>query len=172
MSANPYHLEGPALVSFSGGRTSGYLLAQILQAHGGILPPDVRVASANTGREHSGTLRFVHEVATRWRVKIHWVEWRATPPQVENCFGFRGWLTANDPHGLMIDPAEFAEVGPNSACGDGEPFAAVIAMKRAIPNGRARWRRLWLDPGAGHTAAISSRSAYAPTRSRAASPKR
>lgn len=33
--ANPYHIEGPALISVSGGRTSGFMLRQILDAHGG-----------------------------------------------------------------------------------------------------------------------------------------
>ena len=32
---NPYLIEGPAVISFSGGRTSGYMLKHILDAHGG-----------------------------------------------------------------------------------------------------------------------------------------
>jgi hypothetical protein len=34
---NPYLIEAPALISFSGGRTSGYMLKQIIEAYGGIL---------------------------------------------------------------------------------------------------------------------------------------
>ena len=32
---NPYLLDLPAVVSFSGGRTSGFMLRHILDAHGG-----------------------------------------------------------------------------------------------------------------------------------------
>jgi hypothetical protein len=66
---NPYLIEGPALISFSGGRTSGYMLWQILDAHGGTLPDDVHVCFANTGKEREETLRFVHECETRWGVR-------------------------------------------------------------------------------------------------------
>jgi len=48
---SPYFCHGPTLVSFSGGRTSAYMLFQVLWAHGGVLPDYVIVAFANTGRE-------------------------------------------------------------------------------------------------------------------------
>lgn len=38
LSANPFYVEGPAVVSFSGGRTSAFMLRQILDAAGGTLP--------------------------------------------------------------------------------------------------------------------------------------
>lgn len=47
---NPYLISGPALVSFSGGRTSAFLLARILDAHGGGLPDDVIPAFCHSGR--------------------------------------------------------------------------------------------------------------------------
>lgn len=47
---NPCKIEGPAVISFSGGRTSGMMLRAILDAHGGTLPADVRVLFANTGK--------------------------------------------------------------------------------------------------------------------------
>lgn len=112
--ASPYLIEGPALVSFSGGRTSAYMLWHILQAHGGKLPADVVVAFANTGKEREETLRFVHECETRWGVKVHWLEWRDTE-------------------------AGFEEVGYNSASRDGEPFAALIAKRGFVPNGVTRF---------------------------------
>lgn len=111
---NPYLITGPALVSFSGGRTSAYMLYQILQAHGGKLPNDVIVAFANTGKEREETLRFVHECSTRWNVKVHWIEWRRGKPG-------------------------FEEVGFNSASRAGEPFDDLIAWKQRLPNSFERW---------------------------------
>ena len=52
---NPYKIPRPALISFSGGRTSGFMLHNIIQAYGGKLPDDIHVVFANTGKE--GRLR-------------------------------------------------------------------------------------------------------------------
>ena len=71
--SDPFRIEGPAVVSFSGGRTSGYMLWRILQAHGGLLPDDVHVIFADTGQEHARTYDFVRHCADRWDVKIEWV---------------------------------------------------------------------------------------------------
>ncbi|ESY88345.1 hypothetical protein X739_00625 [Mesorhizobium sp. LNHC220B00] len=116
---NPYLVTGPALISFSGGRTSGYMLHQIVQAHGGTLPDDVIVAFANTGKEKEETLRFVHECGTRWGVRIRWVEYR--PDNKESKY------------------VAFEEVGFNSASRQGEPFKALIDVKRRLPNTHERW---------------------------------
>jgi 3'-phosphoadenosine 5'-phosphosulfate sulfotransferase (PAPS reductase)/FAD synthetase len=114
MTVHPaYRIEGPALISFSGGRTSAFMLHEILRAHDGQLPPDVVVAFANTGKEREETLRFVHECGSRWAVKVHWLEWRP--------------------------PASFEEVGFNSASRDGEPFAEMIRRKQYLPNVSMRY---------------------------------
>lgn len=113
MSANPYLITGPALISFSGGRTSAYMLCQILDAHGGTLPDDVHVCFANTGKEREETLRFVHECESRWNVRVHWLERD----------GKQG----------------FEEVGFNSASRSGEPFAALILEKSYLPNAVTRF---------------------------------
>lgn len=68
---DPFRIDGPAIVSFSGGRTSGRMLFEIVNAHGGMLPSDVKVVFCNTGKEREETLRFVHECSSRWGVKIH-----------------------------------------------------------------------------------------------------
>jgi 3'-phosphoadenosine 5'-phosphosulfate sulfotransferase (PAPS reductase)/FAD synthetase len=112
--SNPYLITGPALISFSGGRTSAFMLWQILQAHGGTLPDDVVVAFANTGKEREETLRFVHECGSRWGATVQWVEWRDGGPG-------------------------FERVGFNSASRLGEPFTALIAKKQRLPSGRERW---------------------------------
>ena len=45
---NPYLITEPTCVSFSGGRTSGFMLYQVLQAHNGKLPDEAIVCFANT----------------------------------------------------------------------------------------------------------------------------
>ena len=119
--AEPFLIHGPALISFSGGRTSAYMLWRILQAHGGVLPDDVIVAFANTGREHEETLRFVYECGSRWRVNIVWLE-------------FVTDLASVGPAGRI------AEVGLNSASRNGEPLDRLIARKQSLFSTlRGRW---------------------------------
>ena len=102
--ADPYLLTGPTLNSFSGGRTSAYMLRQLMDRHGGGLPPDCVTAFANTGRERPETLDFVREVGERWGVPIVWVEYG------------RGVVTYE------------------TASRDGEPFAALIRERKYLPN--------------------------------------
>lgn len=118
--SDPFLITGPALISFSGGRTSGFMLWRILQAHGGTLPADVHACFANTGKEREETLRFVHECGTRWGVRVRWLEWQDTPAKAP-----------------IAD--RFEEVGFNSASRDGEPFAAVIDRKSYLPNSVTRF---------------------------------
>lgn len=118
--SDPFLITGPALISFSGGRTSAYMLWRILQAHGGTLPDDVHVCFANTGKEREETLRFVHECATRWNARVRWLEWRSRLKSV--------------PVG-----ERFHEVGFNSAARNGEPLAAIIASKKTTPNAFRRF---------------------------------
>jgi len=51
---------GNVAIAFSGGRTSAYMLHQILEANGG-LPDRCVVSFQNTGREMPETLGFVPE---------------------------------------------------------------------------------------------------------------
>lgn len=66
---SPYLLAAPAYVSFSGGRTSAFMLRRILDAGS-----EVEVLFANTGKEREETLDFVAECGSRWGVAIHWLE--------------------------------------------------------------------------------------------------
>jgi 3'-phosphoadenosine 5'-phosphosulfate sulfotransferase (PAPS reductase)/FAD synthetase len=68
---SPFHIDGPALISFSGGRTSAYMLRRILDEG---LRPDVHVVFADTGRERDETYAFVREVEEQWGAEIHWVK--------------------------------------------------------------------------------------------------
>lgn len=68
---NPFQIDGPAVISFSGGRTSGYMLRRILDEG---LRPDVHVLFADTGKEFSQTYDFVRACSDQWQVPIHWVE--------------------------------------------------------------------------------------------------
>lgn len=117
---SPFYIAGPALISFSGGRTSAFMLFQILWAHGGTLPDDVHVCFANTGKEREETLRFVHECATRWGVRVRWLEFRSRKVS------------------LPIED-RFEEVGFNSASRSGEPFEILILDKSYTPNAVMRW---------------------------------
>lgn len=113
---NPYLIDGPTTISFSGGRTSGYMLWRILQAHGGKLPDCATVLFANTGKEMPETLDFVQECSERWGVPITWLEYRY----------------ADSKH-------TFAEVDWHTASRNGEPFAQVIKHRRMLPNPRVRF---------------------------------
>ena len=110
---NPYTLpEGNVQIAFSGGRTSGFMLHNILEANGP-LPDRVRVLFSNTGREMPQTLDFVQEVGERWGVSVVWVE-------RDNDTGFR-----------VVDHA--------TAARNGEPFENLIRQRKYLPNGVARF---------------------------------
>lgn len=85
-----------------------------LEANGGRLPNNYLVAFANTGKERAETLNFVHECGARWGVPINWLEWR------------------NDELGHAV-------VSYETAARNGEPFAALIAKKKRLPNWQERW---------------------------------
>lgn len=111
MTRDQFRIEGPACISFSGGRTSGYMLHRILQAHGGTLPDDVVVCFANTGKEMPETLDFVQECSERWGVPIVWLEYRHR---------------TDDPKFVIVDHA--------TASRNGEPFSAVIRHRSRLPS--------------------------------------
>ena len=109
---DPFRCDGPTVISFSGGRTSGLMLRRTLDAHGGTLPPDVYVVFANTGRERVETLRFVADCAQQWSVPVRWIERDWSRPAAER----------------------WREVEYNTASRNGEPFAQLIASKQFLPN--------------------------------------
>lgn len=113
---NHYTLpEGNVAIAFSGGRTSAYMLRQIIDANGldAINSDRVVVSFQNTGREMPETLDFVQECGERWGVRIVWLEYRPAPPL-------------------------FEVVSHNSASRNGEPFEALIRKNKFIPSRRFR----------------------------------
>lgn len=110
---DPYKITEPTCISFSGGRTSAYMLWRVLQSNGG-LPADAVVCFANTGKEEEATLRFVRDCGANWNVPITWLEFRD-------------------------DHAGFAVVDFDTASRDGEPFEALIRKRNYLPNPVARF---------------------------------
>ncbi|KDB58368.1 hypothetical protein [Bordetella bronchiseptica] len=114
-----YRIEGPAIIQFSGGRTSGYMLRQILDAHAGKLPPDVHVSFQNTGKEREETLEFIEECGRRWGVPITWMEWD----------GFENGSRSR----CLYRIVDFS-----TASREGEPFQRLIETLGFTPNPVAR----------------------------------
>lgn len=76
---DPFTIKHPTCISFSGGRTSAYMLWRVLQAHGG-LPAETTVCFASTGKEVEAGLRFVRDCGEHWHVPIRWLEYQPTEP--------------------------------------------------------------------------------------------
>lgn len=114
--SDPFKIIEPTVISFSGGRTSGYMLWRILQSNQG-LPDDAIVVFANTGKEEEATLRFIEDCSVNWQVPIHWVEYQ--------------W---NDNSKLRFKSVNF-----NTASRQGEPFMSMIHESTGyLPNPVAR----------------------------------
>ena len=76
MINNNYKLpDGNVLISFSGGRTSAFMLYKILEANNG-LNENVKVVFANTGREMPETYDFVQRCCDEWGVTVTWLEYK------------------------------------------------------------------------------------------------
>ena len=111
---DPFKIDSPTCISFSGGRTSAYMLWRVLQSGGGQLPSEAVVCFANTGKEDEATLRFVQDCSEQWNVPITWLEFRNTK-------------------------SKFEIVDFDSASRNGEPFEALIRKRNYLPNPVARF---------------------------------
>ena len=110
--SNPFKIDSPTCISFSGGRTSAYMLWRVLEAHQMSLPPEAVVCFANTGKEDEATLRFVQDCSEQWGVNINWLEYKQSDDASNR------WRV----------------VDFDSASRNGEPFEAVIRMRNYLPN--------------------------------------
>ena len=114
MTSNYRLPEGNVQISFSGGRTSGYMLYKILEANKG-LPDRAKVIFTNTGREMEQTLDFVQECSDRWNVNIIWLE-----------------------YDIVENKNTFKIVNHNSASRNGEPFKKLLVKYARLPNALQR----------------------------------
>ena len=108
----PEKFNCPTLISFSGGRTSGYMLYKILESYDGVLPDDVHVTFANTGKEMPETLDFINDCAVHWNVNVRWLE-----------------LDIHDERPIY----RTKEVTYETASRNGEPFEAIIKKREVLP---------------------------------------
>lgn len=113
---NYFKIDSPTCISFSGGRTSAFMLWKVLEANNG-LPDGAIVCFANTGKEDEETLKFVQRCSTEWNVPIHWIEYTKAEETKDR----------------------FKVVNFETASRDGEPFEALIRARNYLPNPVSRF---------------------------------
>ena len=106
--ADPFKITEKTCISFSGGRTSGYMLRRFIDANGGGLPDDAVAVFSNTGKEDEATLRYIQRCSDEWGVPIVWIEYDAEQ--------------------------RFRVVDFETAARDGQPFETIIRKKEYLPN--------------------------------------
>jgi 3'-phosphoadenosine 5'-phosphosulfate sulfotransferase (PAPS reductase)/FAD synthetase len=115
--SNPFEISGPTCISFSGGRTSAYMLYKVLETNNGKLPDEAIVCFANTGKEDEATLRFVQNCSEKWNVPITWLEYVDAEETKDR------WKLVNF----------------ETASRNGEPFEALIRKRNYLPNPVSRF---------------------------------
>ena len=111
---NPYIINEPSHIAFSGGRSSGYMLRKILDVNNGI-PDGSVVIFCNTGKEEEKTLEFVRDCGINWGVQIVWLEYNT---DCETLFKVVDFDTADR---------------------EGKPFEMLIRKRKFLPNPVSRF---------------------------------
>jgi hypothetical protein len=103
------------LISFSGGKTSAYMMYWLLNEWKDRHLYDIIIVFANTGKENSETLVFVHKCSWIWNIPIIWVE---AKHKDENGIPFskKGWSVSHK----VVDYFNCSR--------NGEPFEEMISI--------------------------------------------
>lgn len=103
------------LVSFSAGRTSGYMLWYLFNEWSERYNWDIVVVFANTGKEALGTLDFARDCAVNWDIPIVWIEARHLDDN-------------GNRYSKRARRVSFKVVDYNLAARKGEPFEEMISV--------------------------------------------
>lgn len=103
------------LISFSGGRTSAYMLNYVINDEYYKSKYDFIVVFANTGKEHEGTLEFVRDCEVNFNIDIVWIEAKHLNKQGKP-FTKKGW------------GVDFKIVDFYTASRNGEPFEEMLSV--------------------------------------------
>ena len=117
-----YETDEETLISFSGGRTSAYMLYRVLEAYDFELPDNFCVHFANTGKEMPQTYDFINRCSDEWNVKITWLE-----------YGGRERKLDSEHYNYFYNVVDYETASRN-----GEPFKRLISDTGALPNPMSR----------------------------------
>lgn len=134
---SPFKIVGPAVINFSSGKTSAYMLRRCLDEG---LDDDVLVAFENTSREREESLVFAHEVEKRWGVDLVWLERMPmadkTQQSVDHLHAI-GAINQSDVENLLCHC--WRRVNFETAARDGSVFAQLISEREYLPNPITRY---------------------------------